>query len=163
MFLRLPNSLYVAAGVLCSRFPSARSLRLLRIADATRSVSSFTRHRMSLRVTSPTRSVSSVPRDHLITRSRGHVFHIRCGSLCQLRRIECGMLSHRHTCRVRFGCLRGAWWTFVSYRAILSPALSLSFFRNYMRVSIKTSVFLLQNRDLLTINGLIFAHVKYFL
>ena len=43
------------------------------------------------------------------------------------------------------GLLRGAWWTFVSYRAILSPALSLSFSRNYMRFSIKTFAFLLQN------------------
>ena len=89
------------AGVLCSRFPSARSLRLLRGASATRSFSSFSRHRMSLRITSPTRNVSSVPRDHLITRSRGHVFYIRCGSLCLLRRIVCGMLYSRHTCRVR--------------------------------------------------------------
>ena len=39
-------------------------------------------------ITSPTRSVSSVPRDHLITRSRGHVFYIRCGSLCLLRHGE---------------------------------------------------------------------------
>ena len=63
-------------------------------------------------------AIRTAGRDHLITGSRGHVFYIRYGCLCPLRRIECGMLFPRHKCRVRSWALRGAWWTFVFYRAI---------------------------------------------